>query len=71
MNVVDGIAAAAVLNMGEGNEQTPLAIVSEISGVEFVDRIPNKQEIEETTVTLTTDVYSGPLKLIKWIKGGN
>jgi putative folate metabolism gamma-glutamate ligase len=71
MNVVDGIAAAAVLNMGEGNEQTPLAIVSEISGVEFVDRIPNKQEIEETTVTLATDVYSGPLKLIKWIKGGN
>jgi putative folate metabolism gamma-glutamate ligase len=71
MNVTDGIAAAAVLNMGEGNEQTPLAVVSEVSGIEFVDRTPNKQEIEETTVTLDNDVYSGPLKLIKWLKGGN
>ena len=70
-NAVDGIAAAAVLEMGEGNEQTPIAAVNELKGIEFVNRIPNKKELEETTVTLETDVYSGPLKLIKWIKGGN
>jgi putative folate metabolism gamma-glutamate ligase len=69
MNVVDGLAAAAVLNMGEGNEQTPLAII-DAAGVEFVDRVPNQKEIDETTITLENDVYSGPLKLIKWLKGG-
>ncbi len=69
-NVVDGIAAAAVLEMGEGNEQTPIAVVNELRGIEFVNRIPNRKEIEETTITLDSDVYSGILNSITWLKGG-
>lgn len=36
-NVVDGIAAAAVLAMGEGAETTPAAIVRGLEGVDFVE----------------------------------
>jgi putative folate metabolism gamma-glutamate ligase len=70
-DIIDSLAAAAVLIMGEGNEQTPLAVVNELSEVEFVGRVPNKKETAETTVTPETDVYSGPLKLAEWQKGGS
>jgi F420-0:gamma-glutamyl ligase len=35
-NLVDGVAAAAVLAMGEGDEQTPCAVVSDLKGIDFV-----------------------------------
>ncbi len=35
-NLVDGISAAAVLAMGEGNEQTPIAIVQDVPSLRFV-----------------------------------
>jgi putative folate metabolism gamma-glutamate ligase len=70
LSIVDSVAAAAVLVMGEGNEQTPLAVVNKTVGIEFVERIPTKAEIAETTITLNSDVYSGPLMSIKWLKGG-
>lgn len=34
-NLVDGIAAAAVVAMGEGNEQTPLAIIRDLPHLRF------------------------------------
>ena len=34
-NLVDGIAAAAVVAMGEGNEQTPLAVVRGVPALRF------------------------------------
>ncbi len=36
-NIVDGIAAAAVVAMGETNEQTPACVVRDASMVEFTD----------------------------------
>lgn len=36
-NLVDGIAAAATVAMGEGNQGTPLALVRGIRGIEFTD----------------------------------
>ena len=70
LNIVDSLAAAATLTMGEGSEQMPIAVVNEASGVKFVARIPNKKELAETTITLDSDIYSGPLTAIKWLKGG-
>ncbi len=35
-NLVDGIAAAAVVAMGEGDEQTPLALVRDVPSLRFV-----------------------------------
>lgn len=51
-NLVDGIAAAAVLAIGEGDEQTPIAIVRDVPTLRFVPYdtrnellIPPKQDI--------------------------
>lgn len=65
MNLVEGIAAAAVLEMGEGSEQTPLAVVSELSHLEFSDRPPSQEEIAELLIELEDDVYYPLLKGMK------
>lgn len=69
-NIVDGISASAVVNMGEGKEQTPLAVVSEISNIKFVNRTPTKTEINEMSISPDDDVYGKILNSVKWIKGG-
>jgi coenzyme F420-0:L-glutamate ligase len=52
VNVADGLAAAAVLLMGEGAEQTPLALARHVAALEFTDEdcsrdlfIPPDQDI--------------------------
>ena len=51
-NIADGLAAAAVLVMGEGNEQQPLAII-ERAPVEFCDRV-NRAELR---IDIQEDMY--------------
>jgi putative folate metabolism gamma-glutamate ligase len=69
-SLVDGIAASAVLNMGEGKEQTPLAVISEISDMHFVDRIPSSKELNEMSISPDEDVYGKIFSSVKWLKGG-
>jgi len=69
-SVVDGVAASAVLNMGEGKEQTPIAVLSEISNINFVERIPSEEEINEMSIEPDYDVYGKIFSSVKWIKGG-
>ena len=38
-DVADGIAASAVLTMGEGNETTPLAVITGLENVEFFRKL--------------------------------
>ena len=42
-NVVDCLASAAVLVMGESNESCPLAIVNDFEGIEFQDKVDSKE----------------------------
>ncbi|MBP9717032.1 MAG: coenzyme F420-0:L-glutamate ligase [Candidatus Levybacteria bacterium] len=70
LNIVDCIAAASVLEMGEAYEQTPLGIVNEIGQINFVDRAPSKQELDEMKIDLGEDVFTGILKSVDWQKGG-
>ena len=42
-NVADGIAAAAVLGMGEGREQTPLVVVEGVHGLTFTERVDRNE----------------------------
>lgn len=65
-NLVDGIAAGATLNTGEGNESTPLAIVSQISNIEFVERIPNKAEKNEMNIKPEEDVFAKLITSVSW-----
>lgn len=68
-NHMDGLSAGAVSIMGEGQEQTPLAVITEIPYVEFVDRNPTSEEIANLKIDLNTDVYSSILSRAPWKKG--
>lgn len=68
-NIVDSLAASAVTVTGEGNEQTPLAVIKDVPFVKFVNRSPTKEEINEMTISLEDDIYAGLLTSVKWEKG--
>ncbi len=69
-NVADSLATAAVIEMGEGNEQKPLAIIEDVNFVQFQKRNPAKKELEGLKISIGDDVFSSILKSVKWIKGG-
>ncbi len=69
-SIVDGVAASAVLNIGEGKEQTPIAVVSEVENVKFVHRTPTKAELQEMSIPKNEDVYGKILDSVRWLKGG-
>ncbi len=70
VNVVDGLSAAAVLEMGEGKEQTPLAIIEDLPYVQFQDRNPTADELKNISISLDEDIYGPILKRAPWKKGG-
>ncbi len=69
-SVLDGLAAAAVLVMGEGKEQTPLAVVTDVPFVQFTDHSPTAQEIKNFHITLTEDIFAPLIDSPRWKKGG-
>jgi len=69
-NIANGLAAAAVTMMGEGDEQTPIALVEDVPFVEFQERNPSKQELADLRIEREDDLYWPLLKLAKWRKGG-
>lgn len=66
LSVLDGLAAAAVTIMGEGNEQTPLAVIEDIPFVQFQNRPPIQEEIAGMKISLEEDVYAPLLTSVKW-----
>jgi putative folate metabolism gamma-glutamate ligase len=64
-DIVDSLAAAAVYTMGEGNEQTPIAIIEDTGEIEF-----GEKEFPTLNISLDEDLYSPILKSAKWQKGG-
>lgn len=69
VNVAQALAAAAVYEMGETNESTPLAVVSEIRDITFQDREPSAQELADLIIELEDDVYAPVLKTADWKRG--
>lgn len=69
VSVIDGLAAAAAVVMGEGPEQTPLSIISETPFVKFQDHEPTEEELKLLDIDLETDVYGVVLKNAPWQKG--
>jgi putative folate metabolism gamma-glutamate ligase len=68
--VASGLAAAAVLAMGEGAEQTPMTIISDVPFVQFQDRIPTKKELELFYLKNKKDDLFAPfLNAVKWQRG--
>jgi putative folate metabolism gamma-glutamate ligase len=70
INLLDSLAATAVYVMGEGSEQTPLAIIENAPKIEFQDTPPSKEEVDSITISLTEDLYAPLLTDVPWKKGG-
>jgi len=70
VNVMNALAVSAVFAMGEGSEQTPLAVVSEVPSVEFQDRNPTDDEINGLKIDMSEDLYGFILEKANWKKGG-
>ncbi len=69
LSVIDNMAAAASLVMGEGNEQTPIAIIQDIKRIVFQKNNPTKKELSEIKISIDEDLYSSFLKNAPWKKG--
>ncbi len=67
-NIADSVAVAAVLVMGEGKEQTPIAIVEDVNLVKFAQF--NKLNFNPLTIDKNQDIYAPLLNATKWKKGG-
>jgi len=65
-----GLAAAANVVMGEGTEQTPLALISNVPFVTFQTQNPTPKEIEATYISPEIDLYAPFIMSAPWQKGG-
>jgi dihydrofolate synthase / folylpolyglutamate synthase len=68
-NVVDGLAAASVVVMGEGMEQTPVAVITDVPWVEFSE---DKKIIEgepDFKISREEDLFQPFLDGVEWKKG--
>jgi F420-0:gamma-glutamyl ligase len=69
-NVVDTIASAATLVMGEGAEQTPLAVVQEVPNVTFTRSDPTPEELAARHTPPSEDMFGQLLTSVTWLPGG-
>lgn len=68
-NIRDGLAAAAVLVMGEADERTPFAVVEDLPFVTFQDHNPAEQERLALRISPEDDLYAPLLTSIHWQSG--
>lgn len=69
LNLPDCLASAAVVVTGEGDEQTPIAVIENIPRITFQDRNPTDEELGSLRISMDEDIYSPLLKSVKWEKG--
>jgi putative folate metabolism gamma-glutamate ligase len=69
-NHMEALATAAVLLMGEGAEQKPLAVMEDMPFLEFKKSNPSRSELSDLRVSMKEDLYAPILKGTKWKKGG-
>jgi len=71
INVAEAVAIAGVFEMGEGNEQRPLAVVTDFhQPIEFQDHSPTEKELSSLVIAPEDDVYAPVLMSVPWKKGG-
>lgn len=69
LNIAESLAASAVIVMGEGAEQTPLAVIEDVPFVKFKNQNPTEKELQDLQIELEDDVYYPLLTSVKWKKG--
>lgn len=68
-NVADGLSAAAVAAMGEGDEQTPLAVITDCAFVHFDENAPTDVDLKELAIDPSEDLYGPLIQSAPWKKG--
>jgi F420-0:gamma-glutamyl ligase len=66
-NILDALAASAVFVMGEGAEQTPLALIEDLPQIRFLSDPPSQEQEQSLHIPLEEDIYAPLLKDIPWI----
>jgi len=70
-NLADGLAAASVMIMGEGAESTPLAMITEIPFIRFIDRVyQSNKKYSSLEVPEEEDLFGIFLSSAPWRAGG-
>lgn len=67
VNILDSLATAAVFVMGEGSEQTPLAIIRDAPKICFLNRPPTNDEEQSVIITMDEDLYAPLLRASNWV----
>jgi len=62
-NIADSLAAAAVYEMGEGAEQTPIAIIEDAGDIEFTEKDFSPNPL---VISPDDDIYAPILKSVNW-----
>ncbi len=70
-NIPDSLASAAVLEMGEGKEAQPIAIISQFSDIQFIDKEYKGLGDDSFEIDEKKDVFYPFLSSVKWVKGGS
>lgn len=68
-NITGGLAASAVLAMGEGAEQTPIVLMTDLPFVAFQDDEPSAKELLALRVPREDDLFEPFLNSVQWSKG--
>lgn len=68
VNVAEALAVAAVYEMGETNQSTPLCLITNIPYIKFSSQPPTKSELKSLKINLSDDVYAPLLTSVKWQK---
>jgi putative folate metabolism gamma-glutamate ligase len=69
VDIADALAASAVLLMGEADEQTPLAVLTNLPFVSFQDRDPSTEELNTLHIDIEDDLFGQLLTAVSWKKG--
>jgi len=68
-NIADSLASAAVFVMGEGKEQTPIALIEDLNGVEFINGNKTLTGADsDFEIEINKDLYAPFLKSVPWKK---
>lgn len=70
-NEIEALAATAVFVMGEADEQTPLALIENIPYIEFQDRNPSTEELDQLIVKMEDDRFAPLLQSVDWQENKN
>jgi F420-0:gamma-glutamyl ligase len=70
VNIPESLAAAASIVMGEGDEQTPIALIEDVPAIHFQSRNPTKKELETLRIAIEDDIFAPILLGASWKRKG-